>query len=76
MTHIVGKLDGVLRGIAEHRNQATSAATDPAHQPPTSLQQRINNVRNGSLVPDGEEAGPEVELVVENGAGTTSVVSV
>ncbi len=44
VTHIVGRLDGVLRNIADQRELATSA---PGSH--TKLQQRILDVRNSVL---------------------------
>lgn len=43
VTHIVGKLDGVLRGIADHRNKAANAANHTSQ--PDNLQDRIQKVR-------------------------------
>lgn len=42
MTHIVGKLDNVLRRMADHRDNSTAAGD----KQPTKLQQRIEQVRN------------------------------
>lgn len=48
MTHIVGKLDGFLRKVADHRDEMANG-TD-SH---TNLQQRIMDVRKGSLPEQG-----------------------
>ena len=61
MTHIVGKLDGVLRGIAEHRNQATSAIHNGVQ--PTSLQQRIEQVRSSVSEQGGIKQEPDEQGV-------------
>lgn len=62
MTHIVGKLDGVLRKIADQREEAAEAAKTSSH---SNLRERILETRK-------LKASQQVQLEEEEGSPSPS----